>query len=70
MFPKDKDAITKQSSIIYWFKWCSTECDEEYVGESSQTFEERYKEHLKAPSPILNIKTSLATQHQWRISKS
>ena len=28
------------------------DCKEEYIGESSRTFEERYKEHLKAPSPI------------------
>ena len=27
-------------------------CDEEYIGESSRTFDERFKEHLKAPSPI------------------
>ena len=27
-------------------------CDEEYIGEISRTFEERYKEHLKEPSPI------------------
>ena len=28
------------------------ECDEEYIGESSRTFRERFKEHQKAPSPI------------------
>ena len=28
------------------------ECDEEYIGESSRTFGERFKEHQKAPSPI------------------
>ena len=28
------------------------DCDEEYIGESSRTFGERFKEHLKAPSPI------------------
>ena len=28
------------------------ECDEEYIGESSRTFGERFKEHLSAPSPI------------------
>ena len=50
MFPKDREAKTKQSNIIYWFKCGRTECDEEYIGESARTFEERYKEHLKAPS--------------------
>ena len=28
------------------------ECDEEYIGETARIFGERYKEHLKAPSPI------------------
>ena len=30
------------------------ECDEEYIGESSRTFGERFKEHQKAPSPIFD----------------
>ena len=50
--PKDKDHITKKSGIIYRFKCDSLECDEEYIGETSRTFGERFKEHLKAPSPI------------------
>ena len=29
------------------------DCGEEYIGESGRTFGERYKEHLKAPSPIV-----------------
>ena len=28
------------------------DCDDEYIGESSRTFGERFKEHLKGPSPI------------------
>ena len=28
------------------------DCNEEYIGESGRAFGERYKEHLKAPSPI------------------
>ena len=28
------------------------ECDEEYIGESSRTFGERFRGHLKAPYPI------------------
>ena len=50
--PKDKDHITKKSGIIYRFKCDRLECDEEYIGETSRTFGERYREHLKAPSPI------------------
>ena len=50
--PKDKDHITKKSGIIYRFKCDRLECDEEYIGETSGTFGERYKEHLRAPFPI------------------
>ena len=46
MLPKDRDAKTKQSKIIYWFKCGRTECDEEYIGESARTFEEGCREHL------------------------
>ena len=52
MFPKDKDEMKKQSNIIYWYRCGRTECDDEYIGELARTFEERFKEHLKAPSPI------------------
>ena len=30
------------------------DCDEEYIEESGRTFGERFKEHLKTPSPIFN----------------
>ena len=49
---KDKYLITKKSGMIYRFKCNRVECDEEYIGESSRTFVERFKEHLKAPSSI------------------
>ena len=52
MSPKDKEEIKKKSNIIYWYKCGRIECDDEYFGESARTFEERYKEHLKTPSPI------------------
>ena len=52
MNPKDKDHISKKSGIIYRFKCNRVECEDEYIGESSRTFGERFKEHLKAPSPI------------------
>ena len=52
MAPKDKDHITMKSSIIYRFKCHRMDCDDEYIGDSSGTFGERFKEHLKAPSPI------------------
>ena len=50
--PKDKEHITQKSGIIYRYKCDRVECDEEYIGESARTFGERFKEHLKCPSPI------------------
>ena len=50
--PKDKDPMVNQSGAIYWFQCADLSCDDEYIGETSRTFGERYKEHLKDPSPI------------------
>ena len=49
---KDQDHITKKSGIIYRYQCDKLECDHEYIGETARTFGERFKEHLKAPSPI------------------
>ena len=51
MFPKGIDPIQKRSGVIYRYQCDGVECDEEYIGESSRTFGERFREHLKAPSP-------------------
>ena len=50
--PKDKDPMVNQSGAIYWYQCGDLGCDEEYTGETSRTFGERYKEHPKAPSAI------------------
>ena len=52
MAPKDKDPIMTKSGVIYRYKCNGVDCDEEYIGESSRVFGERFKEHQKAPSPI------------------
>ena len=52
MAPEDQNAIQKNSGVIYRYQCDRVECDEEYIAESSRTFGERFKEHLKAPSPI------------------
>ena len=52
VFPKDKDPMVNQSGAIYWYQCGDLGCDDEYIGETSRTFGERYKEHLKEPSPI------------------
>ena len=49
---KDKDPMVNQSGAIYWHQCGDLSCDDEYIGETSRTFGERYKEHLKAPSAI------------------
>ena len=54
MAPKDQDPMQKRGGVIYRYKCDRMECDEEYIGESSRTFGERFKEHLKAPSPIFD----------------
>ena len=50
--PKDKDPMVYQSDAIYWYQCGDFACDDEYIGETSRTFGERYKEHLKDQSPI------------------
>ena len=44
--------MVNQSVAIYWYQCGDLGCDDEYIGETSRTFGERYKEHLKVPSPI------------------
>ena len=50
--PKDKDPMVNQSGAVYWYQCGDLSCDDEYIGETSRTFGERYKEHLKSPSAI------------------
>ena len=50
--PKDKDPMVSKSGEIYWFQCGDLSCDDEYIGETSRTFGERFKEHLKDPSSI------------------
>ena len=52
MAPKDKDPLLKKSGVIYRYKCDRVDSDDEYIGESAKNFEERLKEHLKAPFPI------------------
>ena len=44
--------MDSKSGAIYWFQYGDLSCDDEYIGETSRTFGERYKEHLKDSSPI------------------
>ena len=44
--------MTEKNSVIYCYSCDKIDCDEEYIRESSSTFGVRFREHLKAPSPI------------------
>ena len=57
--PKDKDPTLKKSGVIYRYKCDRVECDEEYIGESSRTFGERFKEHQRPLSKYMTILTPL-----------
>ena len=50
--PKDRDTVPQKSGMIYRFRCCRVDYDEEYIGESGRTFAERFREHMKVPSPI------------------
>ena len=52
--PKDRDTILKKSRVIYRYRCGRVDCEEEYIGESGRTFSERYREHMRAPSPIMD----------------
>ena len=54
VYPKDKDTILKKSGVIYKYSCGRLDCGEEYIGESGRTFGERYREHMRAPSPIMD----------------
>ena len=50
--PKDRDIILQKCGLIYRYKCGRVDCEEEYIGESGRTFAERFREHMRAPSPI------------------
>ena len=52
VFPKDKVPMVSKTGAIYWFQCGDLSCDDEYIGETSMTFGERFQENLKDPSPI------------------
>ena len=52
MASKDKDSKLQKSGVIYKYKCPQINCTDEYIGESGRIFGDRYKEHLKVPSPI------------------
>ena len=68
--PKDKDPMEKKSGAIYWFQCGDHACDKEYIGETSRTFGERFKEQLKKTSPIhyhSNTNSHITMQDNFQI---
>ena len=53
--PKDSNTIWQKSRVIYRYKCGKVDCEEEYIGKSDETFAERYKDHMKDPSPIITL---------------
>ena len=51
--PKDKEHILQKSGVIYRYRCRRVDCYE-YIGESGRTFGERLREHMRAPSPIID----------------
>ena len=61
---------SKNRGVIYKYHCDRVDCDEEYIGESLRTFWERFKEHLKPPSPIydhINISGHNVTINNFKI---
>ena len=50
--PKDKDIILQKSEVIIRYKCGRVDCKEEYIGEPGRTFADRFREHMRATSPI------------------
>ena len=68
--PKDNDPMFNKSGAIYWFQCGDFTCNDKYIGETSRTFGERFKEHLKDPSPIHHHNNNTghpATQQNFKI---
>ena len=54
--------INIKSGVVYKYKCPHINHTEQYIGESGRTFRDRYKENLKAPSPI-HLHTTTTTGH-------
>ena len=52
--PKNKDTILQKSGVIYRYRCGRVDCEDEYIGESGRTFGEGFREHMRAPSPIID----------------
>ena len=44
--------LLQKSGVIYRYKCGRADCEDEYLGELGGTLAERFREHMKSPSPI------------------
>ena len=44
--------MKQKSGVIYRYNCCWVDCEEQYIGESGRTFAERFRQYMRAPSPI------------------
>ena len=68
--PKDKDPMANKIWAIYWFQCGDCKCNNEYIGDTSRTFRERFKEQLNKPSHIHHHSINTGhptTQHNFHI---
>ena len=62
--------MVNKSGAIYWFQCGDATCNDEYIGETSRTLGERFKEHLKEPFPIHHHSNNTGhptSQHNFQI---
>ena len=52
--PKDKDTILQKSGVIYRYRCGRVDCEDEHIEESGRTSGERFREHMRAPSSIID----------------
>ena len=52
--PKDRDNTVNKGGVIYWYKCDHPGCTMEYIGKMGRHLGDRYKEHLRGPSPIFD----------------
>ena len=65
--PRDKVTITKESGVIYRYMCVRVKCDYVYVGESTRTLRERFKEYLKAPPNLWISKHDRSLHSCWQL---
>ena len=44
----------RKVGVIYRYRCGRVDCEEEYIGALGRTFGERFREHMRAPSPIID----------------